>query len=57
VLEQAKEALLTRARLDECLPRHLKRDLVGHDARTAPEMGWASMKNGELRELAAGQFD
>jgi hypothetical protein len=34
-LEQAKEALFARARpLDECLPRRLKNELVGHDART-----------------------
>jgi PIN like domain len=46
-----------RVLLDECLPRSLKRDLVGHDARTAPEMGWASKKNGELLTLAAAQFD
>jgi hypothetical protein len=35
----------------------LKRDLVGHDARTAPEMGWASKRNGELLRLAALEFD
>ena len=43
--------------LDECLPKRLKRDLVGHEARTVPEMGWASKRNGELLALAAGQFD
>jgi hypothetical protein len=46
-----------RVLLDECLPRRLKRELVGHDARTAPEMGWASKTNGELLALAVGQFD
>lgn len=46
-----------RLLLDECLPKRLKRDLVGHDARTVPEMGWASKRNGELRALAVGQFD
>ena len=45
-----------RVLLDECLPRRLKRELVGHDARTAPEMGWASKRNGELLALAAGQW-
>jgi len=30
-----------RVLLDECLPRRLKRELVGHETRTAPEMGWA----------------
>ena len=46
-----------RVLLDECLPRRLKRDLVGHDARTAPEMGWASKRNGELLRLAEREFD
>ena len=47
-----------RALLDECLPRRLKRELVGHDARTVPEMGWASKRNGELLRVAvAGDFD
>jgi hypothetical protein len=46
-----------RVLLDECLPRRLKRELVGHDARTAPEMGWAGKTNGELLALAIGQFD
>ena len=46
-----------RVLLDECLPRRLKRELVGHDVKTAPEMGWASKRNGELLALAASQFD
>jgi hypothetical protein len=46
-----------RVLLDECLPRRLKRELVGHDVKTAPEIGWASKRNGELLALAAGQFD
>jgi hypothetical protein len=46
-----------RVQLDECLPRRLTRELVGHDVRTAPEMGWASKRNGELLALAADEFD
>ena len=46
-----------RVLLDECLPRRLKRDLIGHEARTAPEMGWASKRNGELLRLAEREFD
>ena len=46
-----------RILLDECLPKRLKRDLVGHQARTVPEMGWASKKNGELLALAEPEFD
>ena len=46
-----------RVLLDECLPRRLKRELAGLDARTVPEMGWASKKNGELLALAAADFE
>lgn len=47
-----------RVLLDECVPRRLKRELAGHDAWTAPEMGWASQRNGELLRLAvADRFD
>lgn len=46
-----------RVLLDECLPGRLKRDLAGHDARTGPEMGWASKRNGELLRLAEREFD
>ena len=46
-----------RVLLDECLPRRLKRQLAGHEARTAPEMGWATKRNGELLALAVGEFD
>lgn len=47
-----------RVLLDECLPRRLKRELAGHDARTGPETGWASKRNGELLRVAvAAGFD
>jgi len=46
-----------RILLDECLPRRLKRDLVGHETRTVPEMGWASKRNGELLGLAEVEFE
>jgi predicted nuclease of predicted toxin-antitoxin system len=46
-----------RILLDECLPKRFKGSLAGHDARTVPEMGWASKRNGELLALAEGQFD
>ena len=46
-----------RILLDDCLPKRLKRDVVGHDARTVPEMGWASKRNGELLALAETAFD
>lgn len=37
--------------LDECVPRPLKRDLIGHDARHVSDMGWSSKRNGELLQL------
>ena len=46
-----------RVLLDECLPRKLKLELTGHDAKTVTEMGWAGLKNGVLLRAAAGQFD
>ena len=46
-----------RILLDECVPKRLKRDLVGHQTQTVPERGWASKKNGELLALAESEFD
>jgi hypothetical protein len=46
-----------RVLLDECLPRRLKQELIGHTAKTAPEMGWAGKQNGDLLASAVGQFD
>ena len=41
-----------RILLDEDVPRPLRRDLVGHEVSTVPEMGWAGVKNGVLLGLA-----
>jgi predicted nuclease of predicted toxin-antitoxin system len=38
--------------LDECLPRDLRKYLVGHDCATVPEAGLAGRANGELLTLA-----
>lgn len=46
-----------RILLDECLPRQLRRELPGHEVRTVPEAGWASIKNGALLQLAAPNYD
>jgi hypothetical protein len=43
--------------LDECVDWRLARDIVGHDVKTARQMGWSTIKNGELLALAAGSFD
>jgi predicted nuclease of predicted toxin-antitoxin system len=49
--------LPVRVLLDECLPRRLKGALIGHEARTVPDMGWASKRNGELLRLAEKDFE
>jgi hypothetical protein len=46
-----------RILLDECVDWRLSRDVIGHDVKTARQMGWATIKNGELLTLAAQQFD
>jgi hypothetical protein len=46
-----------RILLDECVDWRLSRDIVGHDVKTAHQMGWAAIKNGELLALASGHFD
>jgi predicted nuclease of predicted toxin-antitoxin system len=43
--------------LDECIDWRLSRDLAGHEVMTARQMGWTSIKNGELLALAADIFD
>jgi Domain of unknown function (DUF5615) len=43
--------------LDECVDRRLAGDIVGHEVRTVPQMGWAGKHNGELLSLAADEFD
>jgi len=43
--------------LDECVDWRLARDIVGHDVKTARQMGGATIKNGELLALAANHFD
>ena len=43
--------------LDECVDRRLAKDLPGHFVKTVPQMGWATIKNGELLALAEKEFD
>jgi hypothetical protein len=49
--------LLKRVLLDECVPKRLGLDLFGHDVETVPGMGWAGIKNGQLLQKAASEFD
>ena len=43
--------------LDECVDWRLSRAIAGHDIKTAKQMGWVSIKNGELLALASERFD
>jgi predicted nuclease of predicted toxin-antitoxin system len=42
-----------RVLLDEQLPRHLARELRGHEVNTVQQKGWAGLRNGELLRCAA----
>ena len=43
--------------VDECVDWRLARDIVGHEVKTARDMGWLTIKNGELLALAANEFE
>jgi hypothetical protein len=43
--------------LDECVDWRLARAIVGHEVRTARQMGWTAILNGELLALASQEFD
>jgi hypothetical protein len=43
--------------IDECIDWRLSRDIVGHDVKTARQMGWSTIENGKLLALAAASFD
>ena len=49
--------MLKRVLLDECVPKRLGRDLTGHDVETVPAKGWSGIKNGQLLQQAAAEFD
>ena len=46
-----------RVLLDECVDWRLLREIPGHEVRTAGQLGWATVRNGELLAMAATQFD
>ena len=43
--------------LDECVPRRLKRDFIGHEVSTTDEAGFKGLKNGNLLRTASEEFD
>ncbi len=46
-----------RILLDECVDWRLSLDLEGHEVKSARQMGWSTIQNGELLALAAEAFD
>jgi len=46
-----------RVLLDACVPRGLRNKLSEHEVRTAPEMGWGDLDNGDLLDVMEGRFD
>src|SRR3977135_4321162 len=46
-----------RILLDACVPRGLRRSLVGHDVSTAREMGWNRLPDGLLLGNVSYTFD
>ena len=46
-----------RILLDECVNPRLRLAFPGAQVRTVAEMGWRSLKNGDLLREAAGNFD
>ena len=43
--------------VDECVNWRLLRDIVGHEVKTARQMGWSTIRNGVLLGLAAKEFE
>ncbi len=46
-----------RVFVDECVDWRLARLIVGHEVKTAPDMRWLTIKNGELLRLAEREFE
>jgi len=42
--------------LDQNSPRALRQFLVGHDVKTAREMGWETISNGLILQMAEAEF-
>ena len=42
---------------DGCVPRPLRKYLIGHNVKTAQENNWSELRNGDLLQAAENQFD
>jgi hypothetical protein len=54
---QGKPWKKVRILLDECLPRQLVTELIGHTVDTVQKSGWAGLKNGKLLEKVSGKYE
>ena len=43
--------------LDECVTRHLKRDLTDHEVHTVEDAGFKGLENGDLLKAASATYD
>jgi hypothetical protein len=43
--------------LDECVTRHLKRDLAGHEVHTVEDAGFKGLENGDLLKAASSAYE
>ena len=43
--------------LDECVTRHLKRELAGHEVHTVEDAGFKGLENGDLLKAASGVYE
>lgn len=43
--------------LDECVTRHLKRELASHEVHTVEEAGFKGLENGDLLKAASGVYE
>jgi predicted nuclease of predicted toxin-antitoxin system len=46
-----------RVLFDTCVPRPLRKSLPAHDIKTAQEIGWDRLRNGDLIQMAEEAFD
>src|SRR5216684_7908232 len=43
--------------LDECTPRRIRREFVGHDVHTVEDAGFKGLENGDLLKAASGTYE
>lgn len=43
--------------LDECVPRPLRKEFIGHEAKTIEQAGLKGLENGDLLQAASVEFE